>query len=302
MTRTIELTGTVEAARVARIASPAEGPVLNCAIREGDRVEEGQVILALGRKRAAEELAAAARQELAREEEDLERIEQLVRSGAIPAEQRDEGKLLVARARAKLSQALEGMEDYQIRAPWNGVVSKVMVTDGYFVSPRETLVEIFDPENLVLQFAVPEKDSQKVHPGMKLTVTLDAYENRVFRAKITRVFPELDRKMRARIIEAALDEEVALVPGMFARVAVPVQTLHEAIVVPDAAIVITPQGERLVFIIEDGKAVARTVTLGIEQERTIQITSGIESGDSVVVSGNQKLQHNMAVRILGSNN
>ena len=76
MTRKIELTGTIEAARVARIASPAEGPVLHCTIREGDHVKQGQVILTLGRKRAAEELAAAARNELAREEEDLQKIEQ----------------------------------------------------------------------------------------------------------------------------------------------------------------------------------------------------------------------------------
>jgi membrane fusion protein (multidrug efflux system) len=84
ITRNIELTGTIEATRVARIASPAEGPILNCTIREGDFVKQGQVVLYIGRKRAAEELVVALRKELAREEEDSQRIKQLVLSGAIP--------------------------------------------------------------------------------------------------------------------------------------------------------------------------------------------------------------------------
>ena len=298
MTRKIELTGAIEAARVARIASPAEGPVLHCTIREGDSVKQGQVILTLGRKRAAEELAAAARKELAREEEDLQKIEQLVRSGAIPAEQMDEGQLRVVRARAQLSKALESIEDYRIRAPWAGIVSKVFVTDGYFVSPRETLVEIFDPKSLVIRFAVPERELKNVHVGMKLSATLDAYDNRVFQAKITRLYPELDRKMHTRIVEASLAEEINIVPGMFIRVSIPVQIVNDAIIIPDASIVITPQGESVVFIVRDGNAVSRTVSIGIEQEQNVQITKGIDVGDSVVVSGNQKLRNNMEVRIL----
>ena len=93
MTRNIALTGSIEPARLARIASPAEGPVLHCTIREGDRVAKDQVLLTLGRKQAAEEMAETARKTLEREEEDLQRIEQLVGSGAIPAEQEEEARL-----------------------------------------------------------------------------------------------------------------------------------------------------------------------------------------------------------------
>jgi membrane fusion protein (multidrug efflux system) len=298
ITRSIELTGTVEAARIARIASHAEGPVIHCSVREGDTVKNGAIILTIGRKRAAEELVEAAEKVLAREKEDLKRIEQLVSSGAVPAEQLEEAQLRVYRARAELTNALESMEDYRIRAPWTGIVSKVYVTDGYFVSPRETLLEIFDPNTLVIRFAVPEKEANNVHVGMEIPVTLDTYGNRPFHAKITRLYPELDRNMHTRTVEASLMENIPIVPGMFARLSVPVQTINDAVIIPDRAIMITPQGERVIFVLKNGKAFSQEVTIGIEQQQTVQITEGVSAGDSVIVSGSQTLQNGAKVSIL----
>jgi len=298
MTRNIDLTGTIEAAKVARIASPAEGPVLNCSIREGDTVKQGQVVLTIGRQRAAEEQVKAARVQLARDEEDLLRIEQLVRSGSIPAEQTDEARLRVSKANAQLTKALESIEDYRIRAPWTGIVSRVSVTDGCFVSPRESLLEIFDPKTLIIRFSVPEKELNNVHIGMKLSVTLETQENRVFKAEITRLFPELDRNIRTRVVEAAFMEKVEIIPGMFTRISIPIETVDDAVLIPDESIVITPQGDRVVFVVIDGKAFSRAVSLGIEHNRMVQITEGIKAGDSIIVSGHQRLRDGMEVSVL----
>lgn len=298
LARNIELTGTVEAARLARIASPAEGPVVNCSIREGDQVKQGQIILTIGRKKAAEEQVNAAKKELAREEEDLHRIEQLVRSGALPAEKMEESQLRVSRAKAQLTKALESMEDYQIRAPWDGIVSRVFVTDGYFVSPRETLLEVFDPNTLILRFAVPEKELTHVEKGLKIKAALDSFRGGVFNAKITRLYPELDRKTHTRMVEASLVKDVDVVPGMFFRVSIPVENIEKALVIPDRSIVVTPQGDKVVFLVREGKAFRQEVKIGIEQKRLVQITEGMEAGDLVIVSGNQNLQDGMEVSIL----
>ena len=93
-------------------------------------------------------------------------------------------------------------------------------------------------------------------------------------------------------------ENVNLVPGMFARVSIPVQTINDAVIIPDKAIVVTPQGKTVVFTVKNGKALSQEVTIGLEQERTVQITKGIAVGDSVIVSGNQKLQDGMRVSLL----
>ena len=298
MTRNIELTGSIEAVRTARIASPAQGPIVGCEIREGDVVEEGQILLTIGRQEAAEERVAAAQGELTQEEEEFKKIDKLARSGAVPGERLDETRLRVAKARARLRDAHEKVEDFRIRAPWTGKVSRVFVTEGHFASPRENLVEMFDPKTLVIRFAVPERDAMMVEVGMEIAASLDAYSDRTFRAKITRLYPELDRNTRTRTVEATLVEDVDTTPGMFARLIVPIETVENAVVVPDAAIVVTPRQERIVFIVKNGKASRREVKTGIEHGHEVHITRGIAAGDSVVVSGNRKLRDGMKVRIL----
>ena len=298
MTRSLELTGTVEAARIARIASPAQGPVVDCTVREGDGVVKGQVLVAIGRQEAAEYRAEAAREKLARDEEDLKEIEKLVESGAVPEDDLDEARLRVAESRARLSDALADIGDYRLTAPWDGEVSRVFVMEGYFVSPREDLVEMYDPGSLVVRFAVPERDAVSVEAGTEIQVSLDAHGGRTFRATITRLYPDLDRRTRTRMVEAVLEEGIEMVPGMFARLTVPVETVREAVVVPAGAIVVTSRGETMVFTVKGGKAFRHDVETGIEQGSEVQITSGVAAGDSVIVSGNHSLRDAMKVKVL----
>lgn len=299
ITRSIELTGTAEAARTARIASPAEGPVLELLVREGDVITKGDVLLTIGRREAAEDRADAAREELAREREELGRIEKLVESGALPGESLDKARLRVAEARARLSDALVSVEDYELRAPWDGEVSRVFVTEGYFVSPREDLVELFDPLSMVIRFSVPERDAVRVEEGTQIAVSLDAHGGRRFKARIERLYPVLDPRTRTRTVEAVLEDDIETAPGMFARLTVPVETAHDAVVVPAGAIVVTPREEKTIFLIEGGRALRREVETGIEQGGAVQITSGLAPGDSVVVSGNRTLRDGARVRVTG---
>ena len=89
-----------------------------------------------------------------------------------------------------------------------------------------------------------------------------------------------------------------MVPGMFARLTVPVEEAGEAVAVPAEAIIVTTRGETAVFTVEGGKARRHAVETGIEQGGEVQIISGIAAGDSVVVAGNQSLGDGMKVRVL----
>ncbi|MBN2289502.1 MAG: biotin/lipoyl-binding protein, partial [Candidatus Glassbacteria bacterium] len=86
----LELTGSVEAYRVAQLASPAEGPVENLRVREGDRVRAGNTLLSIGRTQGADALVNAMREDLKKEEENLRRTRQLVENNALPGEQLDQ--------------------------------------------------------------------------------------------------------------------------------------------------------------------------------------------------------------------
>ncbi|MBI4962804.1 MAG: efflux RND transporter periplasmic adaptor subunit [Desulfomonile tiedjei] len=297
---TLELTGSIEATRVARLASPAEGPVCNCNLREGDPVKEGEKVLSIGRKKATEALLLSAKQDVKTEQEELARIEQLVESGAIPKDQLDLARTKYHRATAQREKVKESSDDYDITAPWDGIISKVMVADGNYVVPRTVMVEIFDPKSLVVRTAVPEGQSQELRLGMDVAVKLDAYKGKAFGGKISRIYPELDRRMRTRAVEVEVVDPVDLVPGMFARLSLNLRTLKDALAVPSEAVIVTPKGLRVAYVIEEGKALQRKITTGIEGGGNIEILSGIKAGEQIVVAGNEKLKDGMEIRLPGA--
>lgn len=299
LTKTVEITGSVAATRLARVASPGEGPILNCKVREGDFVKKGERLLSIGRNTAAQALVAASQAAFKEQEQELWRVQQLVESGAIPGAQLDTARSKFESARAQVAKARESADDYSVTAPWDGVVSKVLVRDGDFVSPRSALVELFDPKSLVIRFSVPEAQATEIREGMTTTVLLDAYPGKTFQGRVNRVYPELDTRMRTRTAEAAVVEPVNLIPGMFARLDVLLQSVPEALTVPSEAVIITPKGERLVFVVEGGKAVRRKVETGIEKEGRIQIVKGIQAEEQVIVSGNEKLKDGAVVQARG---
>lgn len=296
---TFELTGSVEPTRVARLASPAEGPVSDARIREGDVVRAGQKLLSIGRKRATEAMLASAEQDLKTEMDELGRIEKLVESGAIPKDQLQLARAKHARMVAQLEKMKESSADYDIEAPWDGIISKVLVADGNYVAARTVLVEMFDPNSLVVRTAVPEAQSQDVGPDMEVSVKLDAYGGKSFQAKVVRVYPELDRRMRTRIAEIEIVDDTRLVPGMFARLGLKLKAEQDAVVVPSEAVVVTPKGVRVAYVIEDSTAVQRKVITGIESAGRVQIVSGVQPGEQIVVAGNEKLKDGLEVRLQG---
>jgi len=302
ISRTLEADGTVEAARIARMSSPAEGPIINCgaAVREGDSVKRGQRLVCIGRDKTINAQLAAAQADLVREKGELDRVKKLVENGAIPGDQLEIARARHENVKAQLARIEESRTDYMISAPWSGLVSKVMVVEGDYVSPRTPLVEIFDPASLVVRFAVPESESQNVHigNGHALSVTLDAYPGKTFPGRIIRIYPKLDPSTRTRLIEASLAKDITLTPGLFARIKMKVETHENAVLVPAQAVLVNAKGERMAFIVQDGKALVRKVATGIEAGGLIEIISGVKPGEQIVVAGNEKLKDGTAVKAL----
>ncbi len=299
VSRTLELTGTATPTRQARLASPSEGPVQNCRVREGDRVQRGQRLVTIGRSGAAAAQVTAAAEAVKEQEAELNRVKILVQSGALPGSQLDTARARYEGARALLAKARELAGDYAVEAPWEGVVSKVLVKDGDFVAPRAPLVEMYDPRSLVIRVAIPEAHSIEVSRGTPALVQLDAYPDKTFPGKVSLVYPDLDPRMRTRTAEVTLERPVDLIPGMFARLKLTLQTQTEALTVPGDAVLVTPQGEKVAYVIRDGKAERRLVQTGLEVNGRVQILSGIQAGELVVTAGNEKLKDGQEVRVQG---
>jgi RND family efflux transporter MFP subunit len=299
ISRTLDLTGTATPTRQARLASPGEGPIQNCRVREGDQVKRGERVLTIGRSGAAAAQVTAMAESVKEQAAELNRTKILVQSGAIPGSQLDTARAKYEGARALMAKARESAGDYSVAAPWDGVVSKVLVKDGDFVAPRAPLVEMYDPQSLVIRLAIPEAQSTLVFKGLPAKVQLDAYPGKTFEGKISLVYPDLDTRMRTRTAEVKLDYPVAIIPGMFARLQVVIETVTDAVVVPGDAVLVMPNGEKVTFILKDGKAQRRAVQTGLEAGGQVQIISGVQPGETVVTAGNEKLKDGMEVKAQG---
>jgi len=299
LTKMLTFTGSVEPVKVARMASPAEGPIMECSVREGDTVKKGQILARVGRSRIAETGLEAAREELRRQESEFKRVEQLVKSGALPGEQLDMARSNLKRAEAQVAAMETGAGDYEIKAPWDGVVSRVWIADGNYVSPRAPLVEVYDPASLVVRLPIPEQQAFAVRADQPVQVSLDAYPGRRFTGQITRVYPELERTTRTLTAEAVVKEEVRLLGGMFARVDVAVQTLTNAVVVPESALAVMPNGEVVAFVVKQDAVARRKVKTALEASGWVAIESGIEADDMVVTRGAEMLKDGATVQVAG---
>lgn len=293
----LDLTGTVQPYRTAQVASPAEGPVMNLRVWEGDRVQSGEMLLSIGRKKGIDALIDALHEDLKKEEDNLRRVEALVKADALAAEQLDTARSNFEKAKSQLVKAEETMGDFSIAAPWAGVVSHVKVKEGDFVAPRAPLIEIYDPHSLVVRVAVAEAFAAHIRNDMPIQVTLDAFPGSVFQARIVRLYPYLDPRMRTRTFEAKLIDPVELLPGMFARLKLQLAAAVDAVIVPAEAVIVTPQGKRVVFIAQKGKAEMREVATGIEAGGKVQIIQGLLAGEEVIVSGNEKLADETAIQV-----
>jgi len=240
------------------------------------------------------EKMAVAEAELAAAREALE----MLRAGPTQTEVAVQSAA-VEEADARLSLAKAHLAECTIKAPFDGTITSVHVRPGDLATPRSPLLEMYAPQSLVIRFAVPEAHGAAMRPGLQATVTLDALVGRTFSAEVIRVYPQLDAEMRTRTVEAKLTEPAGIVPHMFARLKIELQRVKDAVVLPAESVMTAPSGGHFVFVVDEGKAHRRDVKLGLQQEETVQVISGIEPGQRIVMAGQAALRDGQPVRVAG---
>ncbi len=200
-------------------------------------------------------------------------------------------------AAARLTLAKAHLSECVITAPFDGVITAVYVRSGDLATPRGPLLEMYAPDSLLIRFSVPEAYSGAMRQGLPLHAKFDALSGKTFSAEVVRVYPQLDKTMRTRTVEAKLTEPVEIVPHMFARLRLELDRADDAVLAPAESILTNPSGERYVFVVDQGKAHRRVIEVGIEEDHTVQTLSGLEAGQHVVVAGQAALRDGQLVRV-----
>ena len=206
----------------------------------------------------------------------------------------------VEEAEAEFELARAHLEECLIKAPFDGVIDKVHVRRGDLATPRSPLIEMFDPDSLVIRFSVPEAHAVTVRPGLPVKVRLDALPGQTFQGEISRAYPSLEDDLHTRTVEAKLAEARDLMPHQFARLMLQLKAVENAVIVPFEAVSEKTDGTKVAFVVKDGKAVQRPIEVGIEQGQRVQVVRGIKPGEQVVVAGSEGLKDGTPVRITNS--
>jgi membrane fusion protein (multidrug efflux system) len=179
----------------------------------------------------------------------------------------------------------------RVTAPITGLVSRQWVEPGARVAEAAPIVSISQSETLKILVNLKSRDTETMRPGTIVQVVADALPDRVFRGRVTQIqeLANFTGDESSVEIETANPSGVLKI-GMAASVSLPLDDRHEGIFVPRGALVQTQGIESYVFVLQSGKARQRTVTCGKEYDSRMEIVSGLEVGEVVVVKGVERLR------------
>lgn len=286
-------------------ASPRESVVLTAlvedvvtriAFEEGSDVEEGQLLVELHADQARARLEAA-RARLAEAEAAYIRAENLAGRGTVSQAVLDEEMAERDVQRAEVERLSAELSDHIIEAPFSGTIGIRRVSIGSYVEPGTEIALLQDLSVIRAEFTVPERLLARVAPGLPVTVTAEAFPDRAFAGAVTLIEPRVNPETRAIAIRAEIDNRHRqLKPGMLLRLGMELGA-HEGLAVPEGALL--PVGnEVFVFRVVDGVAERVAVTIGRRQGTGVEVLSGLEEGDSVIVDGALRVRAGNPVEII----
>jgi len=221
----------------------------------------------------------------------------LLREGA-RQEVKDASHAKLKEMEAILEQERTRLQNAKIVAPFRGEISRKYVDAGALVSASTPLVSLVHTETLRIVANVLEKDIPLLRAGMNAKIRTDSYPDRVFEGRVEKVNSALDLSTRTLQVEIYIpNPDRLLKPGMFSNVEVVLLEKPQTLLIPREAI-LEVGDEMFVFVAEGNKALRKSITIGYEQERMVEVLQGLKEGDQVVIKGQQMIREGSSVRVV----
>jgi len=296
----IVVTGLVKADQRSDVTADTQGKVINVMIERSQRVKMGQPLVqldvrsaALGAREAAANLAAARSQKQLADQE-CERTKSLLDKGAITRSEYDRqmaqctsAQEQVAAVQARTEMMSKSVSDGLVRAPFDGVIAEKMVSPGEWVAPGKPLFTLVDDDPLKVDLSIAEIAVPLIKQDQRVELVSVARADKKIGATIRRIGAEIGRT-RSLIVEAVIDKDSGLVPGMFVEAQIkigdvcPGEHCPERPVVPADAVAKRRKNFRA-FVVKKGEVEERIVQVGPEPAPgQVSILSGLDPGDKVV--------------------
>ena len=326
LSQTVPVIGRLVALQAGVVSARINGPIEAFEVEVGDRVEAGQVIVALdatalvarrdlyaGKLSEAKAELAIKTAELALARQNYKRHEKLKKSAAFSQARFDDAKqnvviaraearqaeTAIAAAKANLSLAEINLYNAQVRAPYPGVVTERLTEAGAYVQVGAPVIRMIGDQTLEIEVEVPFQHLAGIEPGVEMRLRLDdgtehsavvrallPSENPLTRTRVVRFIPNIGATLRPLAHDQSVTLEIPIGPKR------QVLSVHK-----DA--IINRRGKDIVFVAKGGEVEARPVRLGVAVGGRMEVLDGLSEGEQVVVRGNERLRPGAKVQVVG---
>ena len=289
----LKLTGSLLPNESVELKSEVSGVVKKIYFREGQKVKKGQLLLQLDDEEVAAEIEKLEFTKKLNQDSEY-RQKQLLAKEAISQEEYETALTTLNTTLADIKLLKVQLQKHQVRAPFDGIIGLRSVSEGSYLETADDIATVYNINPIKLDFSVPGKYSNEVNIADRITFEVDASEEE-FEGLIYAIEPQIDPQTRSLRIRAKSNNPGnKLLPGQFAEIRLTLDTYEEAIMIPTEAVIPELNGKK-VFVLEKGLIQNRPIQTGIRTANSIQVTSGIERGDTVITTGILQVQPGMEV-------
>jgi len=279
---TVEASGTVVANEYVELHPEISGRITYLNVPEGKTIAKGTVVARIYDADLRAQ-AEKSRVQLDLAQKTVDRYKKLLDIQGLNQSDYDAALNQVNSLKADIDYTNTLIEKTVIRAPFSGTVGLRQVSPGAFVTPSTLIATILQTNKVKIDFVLPEEYSNLVHIGSPVQIEVDAANNTRRKADIIAMEPQVNLTTR-NIKVRAIMEGGAANPGAFVKVYVGAGIDKKAVMVPTNAIIPDDKNNQLILV-KGGKASFVNVKTGLRESSNVEITKGVEPGDTVVVTG-----------------
>ena len=288
-------TGQIAALQSIELRPDIEGRLVQILVREGSPVTRGTPLFKIDDAELKAQVAQIeAERDLARQ--SLSRTRDLLKQKASSQAELERAEATMRSNEAQLELLKVRLGRTLVRAPFSGVMGQRLVSMGDYVttSTRLAALQTVSPQRATFQ--VPERYAEQVKPGQEVTFRVAALPGREFTGKVDFVDPIVQLPGRTILVKAQVpNPRRELQSGMFIEARLATAVRPSAVIIPEDA-VLPLQGSNFVWVVADGKATRRQVELGVRTPGFVEVKTGVENSETVVVGGQERLAEGAPVQ------
>ncbi len=304
--------GVIEEMSGSSLSFAGAGTVKTLSVSEGQFVSKGQLLGAIDPQtmqntvNMAKAATTQAEDALKQAQDAYERMKLLHDNGSLPEIQwidvqtkLSQAQQMLRQARSSEQIARKGLTDTRLFAPFSGYIAQKLIDIGSNVVPGMPVIKLVKIDQVKVNISVPEKEISAISKGQAINVTVAALGGKRFTARVIERGVSADPLSRTYEVKAVIaNPRHELLPGMIANVEGVATTQHKTrtcVSLPATIVQIDADNKPFVWIVQDGKAEKRIITVGDNSGDNVMVTGGLNTGDKVIVEGQQKVSTGMQV-------